>query len=182
MPFPKDHKYSADEFLKLMTDESTERYELIDGDIVALASPGELHQRILGEVFAELRNYIRNNMGDCRPFVAPFDVKLDENNVVQPDIMVVCDKDKLDGKRCNGAPDLVIEVTSSNYARDYIDKLDLYSKSGVREYWIVDPAYKKVLVYFFEKNQFPSIYTFDTPVPVGIYDNKLRICIGDLID
>ncbi|MBQ8296924.1 MAG: Uma2 family endonuclease [Ruminococcus sp.] len=181
MPFPKDHKYTAEEFFELSPESSSEQYELINGEIVALASPSELHQRILGEIFAELRNYIKSNMGSCRPFVAPFDVKLNDSNVVQPDVMVICDRDKLDGKRCNGAPDLVIEVASSNYARDYIDKLDLYSKAGVREYWIVDPAYNKILVYFFEKNRFPNIYTFDAAVPVGIYDGKLNICIAELL-
>lgn len=181
MPFPKNHKYTAEEFFELTPESNSERYELIYGEIAALASPSEIHQRILGEVFAELRNFIKSNMGDCRPFMAPFDVKLNDSNVVQPDIMVVCNKNKLDGKRCNGAPDLVIEITSSNYARDYIDKLDLYCKAGVREYWIVDPVYNKILVYFFEKNRFPNIYTFDTAVPVGIYGGKLTICIAELL-
>ena len=113
--------------------------------------------------------------------ISPFDVLLDDNNVVQPDVMVICDRDKMDGKRCNGAPDFVVEITSSNYAHDYIDKLALYRKSGVREYWIVDPQYERIMVYFFDTSDFPNIYTFDTPVPVGIYDGKLSICIKDLL-
>ncbi len=120
-------------------------------------------------------------MGNCRPILSPFDVVLDEKNVVQPDILVVCDNGKLDGKRCNGSPDLVIEVTSSNNSQDYVEKLALYKVSGVREYWIVDPVYERVLVYFFEKSNSPYIYTFDTSVPVGIYNSDLRINIRELL-
>ena len=79
-------------------------------------------------------------------------------------------------------PDLVIEVTSSNYAHDYIDKLELYKKAGVREYWIIDPQFEKLLVYFFEKSDFPSIYTFESTVPVGIYGGELTINIKNLIN
>ncbi len=181
MPFPKENRYTADEFFKLTSESNSERYELIDGEIIALSAPSEIHQRIIGEVFAELRSYIKRNMGNCRPILSPFDVVLDEKNVVQPDILVVCDDGKLDGKRCNGAPDLVIEVTSSNYSRDYVEKLALYKVSGVREYWIVDPVYERVLVYFFEKSNSPYIYTFDIPVPVGIYNSNLEINIRELL-
>lgn len=181
MAFPQEKKYTADEFFALTPESNSERYELINGEIVALAAPSEIHQRIIGEVYAELRNYIRNHIGKCRPIVSPFDVVLDEKNVVQPDILVVCDSEKLDGKRCNGSPDLVIEVTSSNYSRDYVEKLALYKSAGVREYWIVDPAYERVLVYSFEKSNSPNIYTFDSPVPVGIYNGDLKINIDELL-
>ncbi len=181
MPTPRDHKYTAEEFLKLTPENKSERYELINGEIVAQAAPSEIHQDITLSIYAELRNFIRKNNGTCKPMAAPFDVVLNDDNVVQPDVFVVCDRDKMDGKRCNGAPDFIIEVTSSNYGHDYIDKLDLYRKSGVREYWIVDPLYERVMVYFFEKSSSPEIYTFDMSIPVGIYDGKLNICINDLI-
>lgn len=181
MPFPKDKRYTAEEFFKLTPENNSDRYELINGEITALAAPSEIHQHIIGEVYAELRNYIRSNTGKCRPILSPFDVVLDEKNVVQPDILVVCDRDKLDGKRCNGSPDLVIEVTSSNYSRDYIEKLALYKSAGVREYWIVDPSYERVLVYFFEKSNSPYIYTFDKTIPVGIYNGNLKINISELL-
>lgn len=181
MPTPRDHKYTAEEFFKLTPENESERYELINGEIVAQAAPSTIHQRLIGNLFFSIKSFINANKGKCEPFISPYDVMLDDETVVQPDISVICDPDKLDSKRCNGAPDLVIEVTSSNYGHDYIDKLDIYRKTGVREYWIVDPLYERVMVYYFEQSSSPNIYTFDMPVPVGIYDGKLTICIKELI-
>ena len=91
---------------------------------------------------------------------------------MQPDIMIVCDKDKLDGNRCNGAPDFIIEIVSpGNPADDYIRKLYYYQHHGVREYWIVDPRRKCVTVYFFEGNIFSVPYTFESTIKVNIYDD-----------
>ena len=181
MPTPRDHKYTAEEFFKLTPENESERYELINGEIVAQAAPSEIHQKLVMRISNQIDTFILSNRGKCQTMISPFDVVIDNGNVVQPDVFVVCDRDKMDGKRCNGAPDFVIEVTSSNYGHDYIDKLDLYRKSGVREYWIVDPLYERVMVYFFEQSSSPNIYTFDMPVPVGIYDGKLTICIKELI-
>lgn len=181
MPFPRDHKYTAEEFFKITPENESERYELINGEIVAQAAPSTIHQRLVGNLFFSIKSFINANKGKCEPFVSPFDVKLDEDNVVQPDLLVVCDPSQLDGKRCNGAPDFVIEVTSSNYTNDYVEKLALYKNAGIREYWIVDPLYERVMTYFFEKSSSPSIYTFDMPVPVGIYNGKLTIKISELI-
>lgn len=181
MPFPKDRRYTAEEFFRLTPESNSEQYELIDGEVVALAAPNILHQRILGEIFSEIRNFIKVNKGKCEPFAAPFDVQLDEFNVVQPDISVICDPSQLDDKRCYGAPDFVIEITSSNRSDDFTRKLALYAANGVREYWIVDPAYERVLVYFFDKSNSPYIYTFDKSVPVGIYNGNLEINIGELL-
>ena len=181
MPFPRDHKYTAEEFFKLTNENDSERYELINGEIIAQAAPSTSHQRITGGIYRKIGNFIESNKGKCEPFISPYDVKLDDDTVVQPDIAVICDSSMLDDKRCNGAPDFIIEVTSSNYAHDYVDKLELYRRAGVREYWIVDPLYEKVVVYYFEKSDFPNIYTFDSVVPVNIYDGKLLICIKDLL-
>lgn len=179
MPYPRDHKYTAEEYFK--TPETNKHIELRDGVIIEFESPSEIHQDIVLGIYSEIRSFIRNNKGDCKPMAAPFDVKLDDFNVVQPDVMVKCDKSKMDGKRCNGTPDWCIEVLSSNRRDDLVDKLALYSAHGVREYWIVDPKSEKTLVYFFEKSDFPNIYTFDTSVPVGIYDGELTINIKELI-
>lgn len=101
-------------------------------------------------------------------------MKLADNplTIVQPDIMIVCDKDKLDGKRCNGAPDFIIEIISpSNPADDYIRKLYYYKNAGVREYWIVDPRRKIVTVNYFEANILNNQYSFDSTIKVNIYED-----------
>ena len=180
MPYPKDHKYTAEEYFNFIP-ETNERIELLNGEIVAQAAPSEVHQKLVMRISNKIDSFILSNKGKCQTLISPFDVILDNDNVVQPDVMVICDENKRDGKRCNGAPDFIIEVTSSNYGRDYFDKLDLYRKFGVREYWIVDPLYERVMVYFFEKSGSPTIYTFDTAIPVGIYDGALSIRIGELI-
>ena len=178
---PKPQYYTADEYFAL-TPESNQHTELREGEIVYLAAPTQQHQEIAGGVYADIRAYIRSKGGACRVVIAPFDVRLNEYNVVQPDVLVVCDPEKLDGKRCNGAPDWIVEVLSTNRSDDLIDKLGLYQKAGVREYWIVDPKSEKTLVYFFERSDLPDIYTFDTPIPVGIYDKALSIRVADLLE
>lgn len=173
-------RYTAEEYFKLI-ESREERTELLGGEIVAMASPNEQHQDIVLGIGSEIRTYIKSQNGSCKAMIAPFDVVLDEYNVVQPDVLVVCDPTKMDGKRCNGAPDWVVEVLSANRDNDLFTKLCLYKNAGVREYWIVDPKNGKILVYYFEKNDVPDIYTFDTPVPVEIYQRVLCIRIADLL-
>lgn len=150
------------------------RAEVFEGVLYELAGPSQEHQTILTELIVSLRNYIKGKGGKCAVFPAPFDVKLNDKplTIVQPDIMVVCDKEKLDGKRCNGAPDFIIEIVSpGNAADDYIRKLYYYKNYGVREYWIVDPKRKSVTVNYFEGNVFNVPYTFDSIIKVNIYDD-----------
>ncbi|MCR5730969.1 MAG: Uma2 family endonuclease [Ruminococcus sp.] len=179
MPFPRETKITAEEYFK--TPETNKHVELRNGEIIDFATPTPEHQDIVLGLGSEIRSFIKHNNGECKPFVAPLDVKLDDYNVVQPDVFVICDPSKFDDKRCYGAPDWCIEVLSSNRRDDLINKLGLYQAHGVREYWIVDPKNEKTLVYFFEKSDFPNIYTFDTAIPVGIYDGKLTICVKELI-
>ncbi len=150
------------------------RAEVFDGRIQYMASPSQAHQAILTELLISISSYIRKKKGDCSVFPAPFDVKLSDHplTIVQPDILVVCDKDKLDGKRCNGAPDFIIEIASpGNSSDDYIRKLYYYKKYGVREYWIVDPKRKSITVYYFEGDLLSVPYTFDASIKVNIYDD-----------
>ena len=122
-----------------------QRAEVFEGIVYDMASPSQEHQTISMELSTLINTYIKERNGSCRVFHAPFDVKLSDKplTIVQPDIMVICDKNKLDGKRCNGAPDFVIEIVSpGNPADDYIRKLYYYKNAGVREYWIVDPRRK----------------------------------------
>lgn len=139
-----------------------------------MCSPSQCHQTILTELLVSLRNYIRSKAGGCSVFPAPFDVKLNDTplTIVQPDLMIVCDKDKLDGNRCNGAPDFIIEIVSfGNPSDDYIRKLYYYKNYGVREYWIVDPQRKSVTVNYFEGNLINVPYTFDSVIKVNIYED-----------
>jgi Uma2 family endonuclease len=176
-------KYTASEYFKLI--ESSETLcELINGNIVDLASPSGIHQDIVGGLYTAIREYISSNKGKCRVYIAPFDVVLNDYNVVIPDISVICDTTKLDGKRCNGSPDWIVEVVSSNYLNDYRDKLELYKLSGVREYWIVDPSKERVFVYYFENPKVINIYRFDESIPVNIYadkPNRLEINVASAI-
>ena len=152
------------------------RIEVFDGIAYDMASPSQEHQTILTELLVLLRNYIRGKGGSCSVFPAPFDVKLNDSPliIVQPDLMVVCDKKKLDGKRCNGAPDFIIEIVSpGNPSDDYIRKLYYYKNAGVREYWIVDPRRKTVTVNFFEENILSIQYSFYSTIKVNIYDDLL---------
>jgi Uma2 family endonuclease len=133
-----------------------ERWELIDGQAYAMSpAPSNFHQLIVGELFATIHNHLRGK--PCRPFVAPFDVRLSHagtddqqvDTVVQPDISVVCDPQKLkDNRGCLGAPDWVIEVLSPGTAiHDQRTKRALYERHGVAEYWLVHPGDRSVTIY-----------------------------------
>lgn len=152
------------------------RAEVFDGQIYYMASPSQSHQTVLTELLVAIRNYLRKKDSECQIFPAPFDVKLSDKplTIVQPDLMVVCDKKKLDGKRCNGAPDFIIEIVSpGNPSDDYIRKAYYYKNTGVREYWIVDPRRKTVTVNYFEANIVSVQYPFESIIKVNIYDDLL---------
>ena len=149
------------------------RAEVFDGVLYNMPSPSQIHQTILTELLVSIRNYLREKGGECQVFPAPFDVKLSDRplTIVQPDIMIVCDKNKLDGKCCNGAPDFIIEIVSGNPSDDYVRKLYYYQNFGVREYWIVDPKRKTVTVNYFEGNIISLVYPLSSIVKVNIYSD-----------
>ncbi|WP_100011764.1 type II toxin-antitoxin system prevent-host-death family antitoxin [Lentibacillus sediminis] len=144
-----------EEFLEL-TEDSEQRFELIDGVIYNLASPSYKHQHAVGELHGTFYNWFKGK--NCVPLTSPFDVTFikeeDNINVVQPDILVMCDKDKLDEKgKYKGTPTLVVEVLSpSTRSKDMLKKLELYKECGVREYWIVDPLNEQIWVYVLGDN------------------------------
>ena len=172
--------YTVDEFHE-MYDESKERIELIDGRVIMQAVPSLTHQKIVGGIFRKIADHIDSKHGKCTPFVSPVDVRFDKYTNVQPDVLVVCDPSKLSEKCVTGAPDFVAEVVSSDTYRDYRDKLDIYKKAGVREYWIVDPERQRTLVYLFGDPVNVGFYDFDKPVPVGIFGGEPLINICDLL-
>ena len=161
------------------------RAEIIDGELYMMAEPSRIHQEISGEIFRQLANYLRGKK--CRVYAAPFGVRLfekadspDQNvppervrTVVEPDISVICDPDKLDDKGCKGAPDLIIEILSPSTERDdRRRKFRLYERAGVREYWVVDPETRTVCVFQYEDGRYPApdIYAGTASVPVGVLD------------
>lgn len=170
MELRKEEIYTT-EFIEALPD--GERAELINGDIYFMAPPRVRHQRMVSILHAKIFNYIESRKGSCEVFPAPFAVYLnnDAYTYVEPDISVICDKNKLDDKGCNGAPDWVIEIVSPNSKKmDYVIKLFKYKTSGVREYWIVDPEKDRITVYYFEDN-FMEEYSFKDKVKVNIYDD-----------
>lgn len=149
-----------------------ERAELIDGKIYYMAPPNTRHQRLVHFFDREIGNYIQSKNGECEVFPAPFAVFLnqDDTNYVEPDISVICDKDKITDKGCNGSPDWIIEIVSpGNKPMDYFTKLFKYRTADVREYWIVDPIKEMIAVYRFEKETMEE-YFFGEDIPVGIYE------------
>ncbi|MCL2054753.1 MAG: Uma2 family endonuclease [Oscillospiraceae bacterium] len=130
-------------------------YDEIPPKAVMLApAPAWQHQMVSGELFFRIRAFLEGK--PCKVFSSPFDVRLNtdegDDTVVQPDIVVICDSNKLSGTGCIGAPDMVIEVSSpSTTRRDKLDKFKMYQKAGVREYWIVEPDTKLTDVVIFKK-------------------------------
>lgn len=179
MPLPKEEIHTIDDIYALP---EGERAELIDGHIYDMAPPNRRHQKISGELCADIRDYIRSHGGRCEVYAAPFAVYLDEaaNTYVEPDISVICDPDKLDDRGCKGAPDWVIEIVSpSSKKMDYLLKLLKYHSCGVKEYWIVDPEKNRVVVYNFTGDESISEYTLQEPVKAGIYED-LVIDFGNM--
>ena len=152
------------------------RAELINGQIYYMSAPSRIHQKILNFLNTEINLYIRSKEGSCEVYPAPFAVKLsedDDRTIVEPDISVICDPDKLTDRGCTGAPDWIIEIVSpSTSSHDYVRKLNLYMDAGVREYWIVDPQKASVYVYHLEETKFETTaYTFRDRIKANIYDD-----------
>ena len=132
-----------------------ERWEIIRGEAYAMGpTPNTLHQQVAGELFRQIANFLRDC--PCEVFSAPFDVRLPQTNpaderidtVIQPDISVICDANKLDERGCLGAPDWIIEILSHSTAvKDQIIKSALYEQYGVAEYWLVHPVDRIVTIY-----------------------------------
>ena len=153
-----------------------QRAELIDGNIYMMAPPKRIHQELVSQFTKIIGQYIDLHKRLCKVYPAPFAVFLnsDNKNYVEPDISVICDQDKLDDRGCNDAPDWIIEVTSpSDPQRDYGIKLFKYRTAGVREYWIVNPQKKTVMVFDFEKEHRSNQYNFEDDIPGCLYEDLI---------
>jgi Uma2 family endonuclease len=144
----------------------SERVELIKGFILKMSpAPSRKHQTISQNINQYFLNFFENYT--CNVYVAPFDVRLPipsakkDTTVVQPDLCIICDEYKLDDRGCNGAPDLIVEILSPNNSKHVVDtKFNLYQESGVKEYWIVEPEERIVLVYTLRNEEYIGLKPF----------------------
>lgn len=177
MPIPRlDRKYTYADYLTWPEDE---RWEIIEGVPYMQAAPTWQHQSISGELYRQLANYLVDN--PCSIFTSPFDLRLPDANeddeettfVVQPDIVIVCDKTKLRKTGYFGVPAIIIEISSpSTTRRDRVLKFNMYEKAGVKEYWIVEPEGKYISVFTLQENKRygrPEAYTDEDTVPMSIF-------------
>ena len=177
-----DRLHTLEDYLSLPDDQ---RVEMIDGVFYDMAVPTTVHQSVAGFLFKKLLDFVMENKGPCFPFMSPVDVQLDcdDKTVVQPDVLVVCDRSKYRDGRVWGAPDLVVEVLSpSTRRKDMQLKMYKYAGAGVREYWMVDPEKKLVVQYDLEHLEFPAIYNFRSVIPVLIWGGTCRIDLREMDD
>ncbi|HWQ79353.1 MAG TPA: type II toxin-antitoxin system prevent-host-death family antitoxin [Anaerovoracaceae bacterium] len=161
--FNREGKMTYLEFLEL-TENSDLRYEYIDGEVYCLAAPTYRHQIAIIEISTGFNSWFKGKK--CRPLTSPFDVTLvkgkDNINVVQPDVMVICDTKKVDAEgKYQGVPTLVVEVLSpSTRKKDMQKKLNLYTETGIKEYWMADPVKKEIYLYTFEDRDIKDLKVF----------------------
>ena len=180
--YEDNDRYTYADYLKWP---GTERYQLINGEAFMMASPSVAHQAILMGLSSKFDIWLQGK--PCKVFAAPLDVRLfpkkdnSDNTVLQPDLLVVCDNKKLSKGSVDGPPDLVVEIISpSNTHSRLFHKFQYYLEAGVREYWIIDPAEKKVHVHIYDNGRYiTSIYEDNACVPVTILQG-LEIPLEDL--
>lgn len=175
LPEKKQGEYTLEDYYAMPEER---RVELIDGVIYDMTAPSYIHQMIIGEVFFQIKSCIEKHKVPCRVFFSPCDVQLDMDNrtMVQPDIIIVCNREKLKERVYFGAPDYVLEVLSpSTRKKDIGLKTQKYIEAGVREYWVIDPRTRGLMVYDLEGLGLPKVYGFDAKVPILISEGKCEI-------
>jgi len=164
-------RYTYSDYIKWDDDE---RWELIDGVPYMMSAPNRIHQEILGNLHLQFGNFLKGKT--CKVYLAPFDVRLNadtyDNMVVQPDLVIICDKSKLNKAGCAGTPDMVIEILSPSTSRyDRTLKFKTYLESGIKEYWIVDPETKTLAVHILKDSDYVThAYTDEDSAPVSVLD------------
>lgn len=182
---PKAKNITYEEFLNIDKN-SNEYLEYINGEVFNQASPSIKHQRVSRRLSTKFDLYFDGK--NCEPFAAPIDIKLKKDNEeyvqkVIPDLVVICDKDGLKENMYEGVPLLIIEIVSpSNSHHDYIRKLNLYEKFGVKEYWIVDPRFNSIQINVLnvdENYEITGIYKGDETASSNIF-HELSIDLKDI--
>ena len=174
MALPQENSYT---FGDILGGNEQERVELIEGQVYLMAPPSRAHQRALMALALQIGKFLDGK--PCEVYPAPFGVRLfetaddrpeDSDTVVEPDISVICDHNKLDDYGCKGAPDFIAEVLSpSTQGQDRVKKFNLYERAGVREYWIVDTDTKTIAVHILEDDRYhsPQVFVAGASVPVS---------------
>lgn len=158
-------------------------YELIEGELIKKNAPGTRHQIISVQMVMQFYQYVKTHCKKCEVIPAPFCVVLSERNavVVQPDISVICNRELIQDGVCMGAPDLIVEIVSKgNKSYDYREKLHIYHKYGVGEYWIVDPEKACIMLHVLEENGLPEIIPFAEKVASRVIKG-LTLNLGKLL-
>jgi prevent-host-death family protein len=181
-------KVSYEEFMEIY-ENSELRMEYINGEIILLSSPSTFHQVISGNLYMILRNYLKGKT--CKVFYAPFDVHffkkdLKTPDVMQPDLLIACDLENTvtEKGRYMGTPTLVVEILSrSTRSKDMVDKLNTYMLSGVKEFWVIDPKNKSVLLYGFKDCEidFHSV-SKNNDIVTSYWFKDLEVCLGDIFE
>ena len=174
-------RYTYADYLTWIDDK---RRELFEGFVRKMTAPFRLHQKTSLELVVNLHSILTQQKCLCEIYEAPFDVRLPNNGkkrdkdiftVVQPDICIICDKNKLDERGCLGAPDFIAEIVSkNNVKRDTEEKFKLYEKHGVREYWTVFPEIKTINAFLLNNNgkyELQGIFSETGKVRINIFDD-----------
>lgn len=178
----KQGEYTVEDYMALP---DGDRKELIDGVFYDMATPTNVHQEVVGYMFLEIGNFIRKNKGKCRAVLAPSAVQLDCDNktMVEPDIYIVCNPDKVKKFGNYGAPDFVLEVLSdSTRNKDLKIKSFKYMNAGVREIWYIDLKTRTLITYYEGDDYLPAIHPLEGTLGLAIYDGRLEINLAELGD
>ena len=157
--------------------------EVIDRKIYTMSTPNRMHQFLVAKLLIRIGNHIEKKRGKCHVYPAPFGVRLfaDDETWVEPDILVICKKDIMTDRGCDGAPDLIVEIVSpNNMFHDYVTKLVKYQQAGVHEYWIVDPINERITLYHFQESVQKADYTYEDTIPSKVLEG-FEIRVADFI-
>lgn len=179
----KQGEYTLEDYYSLPEDV---RVELIDGVFYNMTAPKIVHQDIAGLIHMAIFNFIRKNKGNCKVFEAPVDVQLDcdDKTMVEPDVLIICDRDKIKDNKVYGAPDFVLEILSpSTRKKDKTIKVSKYENAGVKEYWIIDPMKKILIMYnFMDEDWYPLVMPLKGKASMALYEGKLEIDLDGIME